>query len=374
MNDRLPAGSSPRTLITGGFGFLAAWIAAGLLRSGHHVVAVDNRKVAGSPLDLAGLTGDPHLTTVTADITRAGALDACGTADYVVHAAALLGVDAVRSAPLETLRVNIDGTTACLDYAGRQPGLRRFVLLSTSEVYGADARGAAESEWLAVRTDDPRWSYAVSKVTAESLTAAHGTENGLPYTLVRPFNVYGPLRGGSYAVGALARQAAAGDALTVHGDGRQRRAWCHAEDFANGLIRTLDTGAAEGEAFNIGDDRCELTVAELAERIREESGTGAPLVRAERAGPDIRGRRPDIGKARALLGYEPRRELPEGLRETVQWYAGGGGAWPLRLHRTDWPLAGTGTAVTPAGQAPAGQEPAGRAPEGQPSPGLGAAR
>jgi UDP-glucose 4-epimerase len=318
--------SRPGTLITGGFGFIAAWTAAGLLRTGHRVTLVDNRPVAGSSAELAGLPGHPDVTVGHADLTVPGSLDHLGEFDYIVHAAALLGVSTVRREPLATLRVNVDGTAVALDFAGRCPDLRRFVLISTSEVYG-NGLGLAEDDWLSVRTDDPRWSYAVSKTTAEALVAAHGVERGLPFTIVRPFNVYGPLRTGGYAVGALGEQALSGGPITVHGDGTQSRAWCHVEDFADGLIRCMCLPAAAGETFNIGDDRHDLTVAELARLLRDLTGGTAPIVHVPHTAPDIELRRPNIDKARRLLGYEPARDLADGLRETLDWLASTCG-WP----------------------------------------------
>ncbi|MGN5382354.1 hypothetical protein BIV25_01155 [Streptomyces sp. MUSC 14] len=327
----------PRTLITGGFGFLATWVAAGLRRAGHDVVLVDNRDLDGSSLAMSGLTEDPGVSIGRADITRPGSLDAFGPVDYVIHAAALLGVTKVRNEPTETLRVNIDGTRVALDYAVRNGSTRRFLLLSTSEVYGSDAKGAAEDGWLSVRTDDPRWSYAVSKIAAESLVYSCHAERGLPFTIVRPFNVYGPLRTGGYAVGAMAARAVAGETVSVHGDGSQSRAWCHVEDFANGLVRCLTHPAAEGQAFNIGDDRTDLTVAELAHRIHEVSGSDTPVVHVEHTAPEIQLRRPDLAKARELVGYEPVNDFDERLRETVEWIRQGSGSHPMRITREDWP-------------------------------------
>ncbi len=326
----------PRTLITGGFGFIATWTAAGLMRLGHHVTLVDNRPVAGSSADLAGLPAHPRVTVGHADITAPGSLDHLGEFEYVIHAAALLGVSAVRREPLATLRVNVDGTAVALDFAGRSPDLRRFLLLSTSEVYG-NGQGVAEDDWLSVRTDDPRWSYAVSKTAAEALVAAHGVERGLPFSIVRPFNVYGPLRTGTYAVGALGRQALAGGPITVHGDGTQSRAWCHVEDFADGLVRCLHQPAAAGETFNIGDVRFDLTVTELAELLRDLTGGTAPIAHVRHIGPDIELRRPNIDKARRLLGYEPARDLADGLRETLDWLASPAVPGPVPLRRPDWP-------------------------------------
>ncbi|WP_043262837.1 NAD-dependent epimerase/dehydratase family protein [Streptomyces sp. CT34] len=328
----------PRTLITGGFGFLATWVAAGLRKTGHEVVLVDHRDLDGSSLAMSGLLADPGVTTGCADITQPGSLDRFGPADHVIHAAAILGVTKVRNEPTETLRVNIDGTRVALDYAVRSGNTRRFLLLSTSEVYGADAENAAEDSWLAVRTDDPRWSYAVSKIAAESLAYSYHAEHGLPFTIVRPFNVFGPLRTGGYAVGALAARAVAGEPVTVHGDGSQSRAWCHAEDFANGLIRCLLHPDADGRAFNIGDDRNDLTVTELAGRIRDMGGSGSPIVHVEHTAPDIELRRPDLTRARQLVGYEPVNDFDDRLRETVEWIRQGSGPHPMRITREDWPV------------------------------------
>ncbi|MFE9913407.1 NAD-dependent epimerase/dehydratase family protein [Streptomyces clavifer] len=330
--------SWPRTLITGGFGFLATYTAAGLLAAGHRVVLIDNRDVESSSLAMSGLLDDPRVSTGKADITVDGALDRFGEVDYIIHAAALLGVASVRRLPAETLRVNIDGTVATLRYASRNPNLRRFALLSTSEVYGAVANCVSEDQWLSVRTDDARWSYAVSKATSEALAAAWSVEQGIPMTVVRPFNVYGPLRTGTYAVGALGAQAVAGRPITVHGDGSQWRSWCHAEDFANGLVRSMYAEEAVGQTFNIGDDRYGLSIAALAARIRKSSGSDSPIEYVEHTAPDVHYRVPDLAKARNLIGHDPVRDFDEGLAETMEWIRAGSGSWPLRLRRDDWPV------------------------------------
>jgi nucleoside-diphosphate-sugar epimerase len=328
-----------RTLITGGFGFLATWTAAALSHLGHDVVLVDQCEVEGSSLGMSGLLEDEAVTAGNADVTQQGALDEFGPVDYVVHAAAVLGVTTVRDSPVRTLRVNVDGTRVALDFASRV-GCKRFLLFSTSEVYGDDATGASEDSWLSMRTDDPRWSYAVSKIAAESWTYAHHAEHGLPFAIVRPFNVFGALRTGGYAVSALTKQALADEPITVHGDGLQRRAWCHVEDFTYGLVACLLRPEAQGQAFNLGDDRSELTVTELAERIVKLSGSRSVLSYVDRAGPDISRRRPDISKARDLIGYRPQSEFDDRLLETIQWIRDPGTVYKPRFVREDWGLLG----------------------------------
>ncbi len=179
----------------------------------------------------------------------------------------------------------------------------------------------------------------MSKTTAEALVCAYGTEHDLPYAIVRPFNVYGPLRHGRYAVGELGRQALANGPITVHGDGAQSRAWCHVEDFVDGLIRCLVLPNAAGETFNIGDGRHDLTVGELAARIRRLTGGTASVAHIPHLGPDIQVRKPNLDKARELLGYRPQRDIDEGLLETLDWLAAADRPYPVPLRRTDWPVA-----------------------------------
>ncbi|WP_159029903.1 NAD-dependent epimerase/dehydratase family protein [Streptomyces marincola] len=327
----------PRTLITGGFGFLGTWLAAALRRGGHEVVLVDNREVEGTPLWLSGLLGDPAVSTGRADVTEPGALDPWGKFDYLLHAAAVLGVTRVREAPRSTIMVNTLGTEMTLRFAAQQPDLKRFVLFSTSEVYGDLAERTTEDDWLSVRVDDPRWSYAVSKAAAEAMTVAYAGEYGLPFVTVRPFNVYGPLRTSGYAVNALAERALAGEPLTVHGDGAQVRAWCHVEDFVNGVLRAMRSPEVAGQAVNIGDDRHVLTIGELAEHIREIAGSASEIRYASTGAPDIRHRKPNLDRARTVLGHQPRRDLTDGLRETIAWLRGGSGPYRIELTREDWP-------------------------------------
>lgn len=288
-----------RTLITDGFGFVATWTAAGLLRKGHRVTLADNRPVAGTPADLAGLPDEPGVTVGHADVNRPGSLDHLGEFDYIVHAAALL--DAAT-----TWR----GTAVAVDFATRNPALRRFLLLSGSATYGM-----RENNWLAVRGQD----------TAETLVSVQG----LPFAIVRPSDVYGPLRTDDYTVGMFVRQALAGGPIIVPGTGAQTRSWCYVEDFVDGLIRCLCLPAAAGRTFTIGDARHELTITELALLVRELTGGGAPIVHVPQSGQEIQPRKPDLAVANDLLGYRPRYGIVEGLRATVDWLAAADQPWPM---------------------------------------------
>lgn len=186
-------------------------------------------------------------------------------------------------------------------------------------MYGPHADRAAEDHWHIVRSDHPRWIYGVSKSAAEALAYAYGAEHGLPFTIVRPFNVYGPLQTNTGAVIDLAKRAVANQPLLIHGSGTQTRAWCHVEDFVSGLLRCLSTPKAEGEAINLGDDRSCLPMVDLARRIRRLAGGHSPLTHVASPGPDIANRCPDMEKARRILDHRLTRSLDHGLRETIAW-------------------------------------------------------
>lgn len=327
----------PRTLITGGFGFLGTWLAAALRRCGHEVFLVDNRPVTGSPLFLSGLLTDSGVRIGRADVTVPDALDRFGAFQYVIHAAAVFDAPQV-PVPRSTIMGNTLGTEMTLRFAARQPDLRRFVLFSTGEVYGDPGeRSVAEDGWLSVRVDHAAWSAAISKAVAEAITVAYADEFDIPYVTVRPFDVYGPLRTGPYPISALAGSAFAGEPLTVSGDGEQVRSWCHVEDFVNGVLRCMHSPDSAGQAVNIGDDREPLTATALSRQIREVADSRSEIRYVANGVPEVRHRRPDLTKARRLFGYEPVWSLADGLRETVTWLRCAAHPYPISLIRRDWP-------------------------------------
>ena len=167
---------------------------------------------------------------------------------------------------------------------------------------------------------EARWSYSIAKLAGEHLVSAYHKELGMPTVIVRPFNVFGPLRIGEHAMLRFILCALEGAELEVHGDGSQIRSWCYIDDFCAGVLRTLDRGQAVGEDFNIGSARNTLTIYALAQKIIEMTGSRSGITFTHHGFSDIDVRVPRLDKAHTLLGYEPQYELDRALPLTIDWY------------------------------------------------------
>jgi len=309
-----------RVVLTGGAGFLGSHLAQALCRDNTVVLFDNGRRDALQYTDLADR---PTVEVVRGDVRDPEAVrSAVSGADIVIHLAAIAGVSSYYRSGVETMTVNYTGTATVLAAALETcPDLQRFVNVSTSEVYGAEARDAREDAPTAVGpAGEPRWTYAAGKMAAEHLCLAYHRHEGLPVASVRPFNIYGPRQVGEGAVQVLARRALAGDDLVVTGDGRQVRAWCYVDDFVAGVLRVLTVPEAVGAVFNIGNERAAVTVQELAETIRRLAESDSKIVFRPHPGVDVRMRVPDISRARSMLGYDPAVGLEEGLSKAIDWY------------------------------------------------------
>lgn len=307
-----------RVLLAGGAGFIGSHLARALAPD-NEVFVVDNLyRQSGRPAWLDSL---PGLRFLHRDVRELAALRAFlpGDLTHVVDLAAVAGVLTVLSAPALATRSNLEASLAVMDLAAGLRSLEHLVYFSSSEVYGAAALGVAEDELrLQLRLDEPRWTYAISKLWAEALLFQLRRETGLPVTIVRPFNVYGPGQLGESAVHVFAHEALAGRPLRVRGPGTQRRAWCFVDDFLAGLMRVLENRPL-GLAINLGNPAAVCSVRELAELIRAAAGSRSPIEQANPVCEDVAVRVPDIGRA-AALGFAPRVGLAEGLARTVAWY------------------------------------------------------
>jgi nucleoside-diphosphate-sugar epimerase len=308
-----------RVLITGGAGFLGSALSSRLCGLNQVVILDSLRRNALVP---AGLLGRAGLKLIRGDVTdKDCVLAASGECRRVVHMASVAGVSAVKADPVGTMRTAVVGTANVLEACRRIPGLQRVVILSSSEVYGPHAEDSSEDEvafpgWAA----GARWSYAAGKLAAEQLGFYYHHRFGLPVTVVRPFNVYGPAQVGEGAVHTFVRRALSGESLLIHNGGGQVRAWCYVDDLIAGLLRVLRDDVAVGRVFNLGNPDQAVTVRELAEMVVRLSGSDSLLEEQFRPGPDVEIRRPDISRARRLLGFAPAVGLEEGLRRTVKWY------------------------------------------------------
>jgi dTDP-glucose 4,6-dehydratase len=313
-----------RAVVTGGAGFLGSHLCARLLADGFEVLCLDNF-VTGAAGNVAHLAETGPFRLVRADVTDY--VHVPGEVDLVLHFASPASpVDYLRL-PIHTMKVGAIGTLHTLGLA-REKGAR-FVLASTSETYGdPQIHPQPESYWGHVNPVGPRGVYDEAKRFAEAMTMAYRRTHGVDTGIVRIFNTYGPRMrpDDGRAIPTFIRQALAGEPLTVAGDGTQTRSVCYVDDLVEGILRLAAASDLTGPV-NIGNPG-ELTVLELAERIRDTVGSTSPIRFVERPEDDPSVRQPDITLARAKLGWEPVVPLDEGLKPTIAWIRDAVGAAP----------------------------------------------
>jgi dTDP-glucose 4,6-dehydratase len=303
----------PVSVVTGGAGFLGSHLCERLLAEGHRVVCLDNLDT-GSLQNIEHVR-DPRFDFVNHDVTEF--IDVPGRVDYVFHLASPASpIDYLRL-PLHTLKVGSYGTHNALGLAKFKRA--RFLLASTSEVYGdPTVHPQPETYWGNVNPIGPRGVYDEAKRYAEAMTMAYHRQQGVDTCIARIFNTYGPRMrpNDGRAIPTFLRQAMAGKPLTVFGDGSQTRSFCYVDDLVDGLVRLAFSG--EHTPVNLGNPE-EHSLLELAETIIRLTGSRSTIVFEALPVDDPKVRRPDIAKARRLLGWEPRVPLEEGLRRTWEW-------------------------------------------------------
>jgi nucleoside-diphosphate-sugar epimerase len=313
--------SGGRILITGGAGFIGSSLARRLLEhSDSDVVLLDN--LHRNALKDSPLLSSPRVTMITGDVLdRETVKQAVSNCTEVVHMAAIAGVDTVMRSPVLTMRVALQGTLNVLEAAFEESRIRRFVDFSTSEVFGRYAYKVTEGDQNQLgAVGEARWTYAVSKLATEHLALSYHRQHGFPACSIRPFNIFGPAQVGEGAVHHFIVRALAGDVLRVHNDGAQIRSWCYIDDIVDGIMLVLDRDEAVGESFNIGNPRSTLTIYNLAREVVRLAGSSSPIEMVLWPYADVELRIPDVGKARRLLGFEPKIDLEEGLLRTIAWY------------------------------------------------------
>jgi len=312
-----------KVFITGGAGFIGTRIAFELADD-NEVVLYDNLHNNALQHDEA-LQAHPNVRLVQGDVLdlaqMKSALDP--DVDYIIHCAAIAGVDTVLRHPKKVMEVNIEGVFNILRAAAGVRDLKRFVDFSTSEVFGAQAYNVDEFTINpTVTVGEARWTYAISKLAGEFITHTYHLEDHVPTVTIRPFNVYGPNQVGVGAIHHFVVRAIKGEDLVIHDDGSQIRAWCYVDDFIHGVLLAMVSEKSEGKSYNIGNPRSTVTVYNLARMIVGVAGSDSKL-RFERVNYlDVALRIPNISSAREDLGFEPMVELEEGLRRTIDWYRG----------------------------------------------------
>jgi UDP-glucose 4-epimerase len=319
-----------KALLTGGAGFIGSHLAERLLAGGHEVIVLDNLST-GSIDNIAHLKGTHGFSYSIDSITNEPLLaELIDRSDVVFHLAAAVGVKLIVEQPVHTIETNVHGTEVVLKHANKKKKL--VVIASTSEVYGksADVPFREDADLVLGATMKHRWAYASSKIIDEFLALAYWKEKKLPVIIVRFFNTVGPRQTGQYGMvlPTFVRQALLGHPITVFGDGTQSRSFTYVGDVVEALVALAQEPRAIGQVFNIGNTG-EVTIAELAARVRSLSGSASPIQyipydEAYEAGfEDMPRRVPDISKVRKLIGYEPKLCLDEIIRRVIDHFRAG---------------------------------------------------
>ena len=301
-------------MVTGGAGFLGSHLSDRLLAEGFRVIAIDNA-VTGSADNIAHLAGNPNFKFVRHDVSEF--IFVPGAVDLVFHFASPASPIDYLELPIPTLKVGALGTHNSLGLA-KDKGAK-FLLASTSECYGDPlVHPQNEDYWGNVNPIGPRGVYDEAKRFAEAMTMAYHRFHGMDTKIVRIFNTYGPrmrLRDGR-VVPSFVSQALNNEPLTVFGDGSQSRSFCYVSDLIEGIFR-LAMSEHHGP-INIGNP-AEMTIKQFAERILEITGATGGIIYKELPVDDPKVRRPDITRARTLLGWEPKVDFDKGIRLTIDY-------------------------------------------------------
>jgi len=310
-----PATGPQRILVTGGSGFIGSHLCRSLLALGHDVLAVDNF-YSSTRRNVLNLLGEPRFELMRHDVTFPLYLEV----DQIYHLACPASPVYYQRDPVQTTKTCVHGSINMLGLAKRVGA--RILLASTSEIYGDPAiHPQPESYWGHVNPIGPRSCYDEGKRCAETLFFDYYRQHAMPVKVARIFNTYGPkmLADDGRVVSSFVVQALRGEPLTVFGDGSQTRSFCYVDDLVDGLIRLMNSPPGVTGPVNLGNP-AEFTMLELAKKVLALAGSDGPIEHRPLPPDDPVRRRPDIGLARELLGWEPTVPLDEGLSRTVGYF------------------------------------------------------
>ncbi len=314
-------------LITGGAGFIGSHLAEKLLKEGHEVSVIDNLST-GKYSNIIHLIKNEKFNYVIDSILNREVLEKLiKNADQIYHLAAAVGVKYIIDNPLLSLRTNIVGTENVLEFANKYK--KKVLIASTSEIYGKSDKipFKEEDDRLLGSTHISRWSYSSAKAIDEFLALAYHREKKLPVVIVRCFNTVGPRQTGQYGmvVPKFVHNALLNHPITIFGDGKQSRCFCDVCDVTDGMIKLMNTKKAEGQIFNIGNDKS-ISIEELAQKIKKMTNSRSKIdyVKYEDAYEegfeDMRHRRPDLTKVKEMIGYKPKFSLDQILQRIINFF------------------------------------------------------
>jgi dTDP-glucose 4,6-dehydratase len=304
-----------KCVITGGAGFIGSHLTDRLLDDGHEVFVIDNL-ITGSFKNISQHQSNQRFQFIHHNVSNH--IHIIGNIDWVIHFASPASPVDYLELPIETLKVNSLGTHNTLGLAVAKKA--KYFLASTSEVYGdPEVHPQTESYWGNVNPVGPRGVYDESKRFAEALTMAYHHKHKLDTRIIRIFNCYGPrLRiNDGRVVSNFIGQSLTNKPMTIYGKGSQTRSFQHVSDLVEGIVRLM--GVTHHEPVNLGNPQ-EKTISELAHLVKELTGSKSEIIQRPLPIDDPKRRLPDISKAKNLLGWTPRKDLLEGLKETINWY------------------------------------------------------
>lgn len=307
---------SKRAVITGGAGFLGSHLCERLLAEDYEVICLDSF-LTGTPTNVDHLIQNVNFRLIRVDVSDY--LHVPGTVDVVLHFASPASPIDYLQLPIDTMKVGSIGTLHALGLAKEKRA--RFLLASTSEVYGdPEVHPQPETYWGNVNPVGPRGVYDEAKRFSEALTMAYRNTHDVDTAIVRIFNTFGPRMrpNDGRAIPTFIRQALCGEPITVAGDGSQTRSICFVDDLIDGIVRLLHSRLPG--PVNIGNPH-EMSILDLAELIRSLAGSSSEITFIARPQDDPTVRQPDITVARGQLGWEPRVDIRDGLKQTIEWFS-----------------------------------------------------
>jgi len=314
-------------LITGGAGFIGSHLAEKLLEMKHSVTVIDNLST-GKYSNIIHLTKEKKFNYVIDSILNRDVLQKLiRETDRIYHLAAAVGVKYIIDNPLLSLQTNIGGTENVLEFANKYK--KKVLISSTSEIYGKSDKipFKEEDDRLLGSTHISRWSYSSAKAIDEFFSLAYYREKKLPIVIVRCFNTVGPRQTGQYGmvIPKFVRNALLNHPITVFGDGKQTRCFCDVDDVTDGMIKLMNNKKAEGEIFNIGNDKS-ISIEELALKIKKLTNSRSKIEYVDYAEAyeegfeDMRHRKPDLSKIKKFIGFETKYDLDQILKRTIDYF------------------------------------------------------